>query len=142
MRGRLLALVVAASGLVLPVAAGAQVAPYDGSIPFACTLQQAGFEAEVPDPGADPFCIEFDKRRQNVSELGIVDFLSKEPARVANASPKCFYFQRDHWRASLVQDMPPAIYEWDGSYFFDKARGLGGAYVENFKVGGQTGDPR
>jgi hypothetical protein len=142
MRGRLLALVVATSGLVLPVAAAAQVAPYDGSIPFACTLQQAGFEADVPDPGADPFCVEFDKRRQNVSELGIVDFLSKEPARVANASPKCFYFQRDHWRASLVQDVPPAIYEWDGSYFFDKARGVGGVYVENFKVGGQTGDPR
>jgi hypothetical protein len=141
MRGRLLALAVAPA-LVLPGAAGAQVAPYDGSIPFTCTLQQAGFEAEVPDPGADPFCIEFDKRRQNVSELGIVDFLSKEPARVANASPKCFYFQRDHWRASLVQDVPPAIYEWDGSYFFDKARGVGGVYVENFKIAGQTGDPR
>ena len=117
------------------------MAPYDGSIPFVCTLQQAGFEAEVPDPDADPFCIEFDKTRQNVTELGIVDFLSKEPARVANATPKCFYFQRDHWRASLVQGTPPAIYEWDGSYFFDKARGLGGVYVENFKVGGQTGDP-
>ena len=129
--------------LALPGAATAQggVSAYYGSIPFTCTLQQAGFEAEVPDPGADPFCIEFDKTRQNVSELGIVDFLSKEPARVANASPKCFYFQRDHWRGSLVQGVPPAIYEWDGSYFFDKARGVGGVYVENFKVGGQTGDP-
>ena len=135
-------LVAAVLALVLPATAAAQVEPYDGSIPFVCTLQQAGFGAEVPDPDADPFCIEFDKTRQNVSELGIVDFLSKEPARVAAASPKCFYFQRDHWRASLVQDVPPAIYEWDGSYFFDKARGLGGVYVENFKIGGQTGDPR
>jgi hypothetical protein len=117
------------------------VAPYDGHIPFTCTLQQAGFEADVPDPGADPFCIEFDKTRQNVTELGIVDFLSKEPARVANAGPKCFYFQRDHWRSSVQQGQSPAIYEWDGSYFFDKARGLGGVYVENFRVGGQTGDP-
>ena len=141
MRGRFVGFLVAVA-LVAPASAGAQVAPYDGSIPFACTLQQAGFEAEVPDPDADPFCIEFDKTRQNVTELGIVDFLSKEPARVANASPKCFYFQRDHWRSSLVQGQPPAIYEWDGSYFFDKARGLGGVYVENFKVGGQTGDPR
>ena len=138
MRGLWVAIVVA---LALPTAASAQVAPYDGSIPFTCTLQQAGFEADVPDPDADPFCIEFDKRRQNVTELGIVDFLSKEPARVANATPKCFYFQRDHWRSSVQQGQPPAIYEWDGSYFFDKARGLGGVYVENFKVGGQTGDP-
>ena len=37
----------------------------------------------VPHPDADPFCVEFDKRRQNVTELGVVDFLSKEPARVA-----------------------------------------------------------
>ena len=123
-------------------AATAQVEPYGGSIPFVCTLQQAGFEADVPNPDADPFCIEFDKRRQNVTELGIVDFLSKEPARVANALPKCFYFQRDHWRSSVMQGGSPAIYEWDGSYFFDKARGLGGVYIENFKVGGQTGDPR
>ena len=141
MRAGALALGLALA-LALPASAGAQLAPYDGSIPFVCTLQQAGLEAEVPDPDADPFCIEFDKTRQNVTELGIVDFLSKEPARVANASPKCFYFQRDHWRASLVQGQPPAIYEWDGSYFFDKARGVGGVYVENFKVGGQEGDPR
>jgi hypothetical protein len=39
-------------------------------------------------------------------------------------------------------DVPPAIYEWDGSYFFDKARGIGGVHVDNFKIGGQTGDPR
>ena len=39
-----------------------------------------------PHPEADPFCVEFDKRRQNVTELGVVDFLSKEPARVAAAS--------------------------------------------------------
>jgi hypothetical protein len=143
MRARVAAAMLAAATLLgFPAAASGQLAPYDGSIPFRCTLQQAGFGTEVPDPGADPFCIEFDKRRQNVTELGIVEFLSKEPARVANASDKCFYFQRDHWRASLVQDVPPAIYEWDGSYFFDKARGVGGVYVENFKVGGQTGDPR
>ena len=28
-------------------------------------------------PGADPYCVEFDKRRQNVTELGIVDFLEQ-----------------------------------------------------------------
>jgi hypothetical protein len=132
--------------LALSAAAGAQTqgaGPWDGSNPFACTLQQVGTGTDFPDPDADPFCVEFEKRHQNVTELGIVDFLSKEPARVAAAGPKCFYFQRDHWRSSLVQDdARTVLYEWDGSYFFDKARGRGGVYVENFKIAGQTGDPR
>jgi hypothetical protein len=116
--------------------------PWDGRNPFNCVLQQAGFDAEVPDPDADPFCIEFDKRRQNVTELGVVEFLSKEPARVANASPKCFYFQSDHWRGSVVQDDPSTkTYEWDGHYFFDKAKGEGGAWVTNFNFNGQSGNP-
>jgi hypothetical protein len=126
------------------VLAGSAAPPtaWDGVNPFRCTLQQAGFEAEVPDPGADPYCVEFDKRRQNVTELGIADFLSKEPARVAAAAPKCFYFQSDHWRGSLVQqDGSTKTYEWDGHYFFDKATGDGGAWVTNFNLNGQTYDP-
>ena len=115
---------------------------WDGSNPFNCVLQQAGFEAAVPDPGADPYCVEFDKRRQNVTEGGVVDFLSKEPARVAAATPKCFYFQSDHWRGSVVQDDGTTkTYEWDGHYFFDKARGEGGVWVTNFNVNGRTEDP-
>jgi len=142
MRAAFVAVVV----LAFPPAAVAQqgqVMPYDGSIPFDCVLQQAGFGAEFPDPDADPFCVEYDKREQNVTDGGVVQFLSLEPARVAAASPKCWYFQRDHWRGSVVQeDGSTKTYEWDGSYFFDKARGLGGVYVENFNAGGQTGDPR
>ena len=115
---------------------------WNGENPFVCTLQQAGFEAEVPDPGADPYCVEFDKRRQNITELGIVDFLGKEPARVAAALDKCFYFQSDHWRSSVVQaDGSTKLYEWDGHYFFDKARGEGGAWVTNFNVNGRSEDP-
>jgi hypothetical protein len=61
---------------------------------------------------------------------------------VAAASDKCFYFQSDHWRGSVVQDQPGTeTYAWDGHYYFNKATGAGGAYVENFRVGGQTGDP-
>jgi hypothetical protein len=72
----------------------------------------------------------------------VVDFLSKEPARVAAASPKCFYFQRDHWRGYVVQgNAQTQTYAWDGSYFFDKSKGTGGAYVENFSFNGQSGDP-
>ncbi len=115
---------------------------WDGSNPFRCVLQQAGQGTVVPDPGADPYCVEFDKRRQNVSELGVVQFLSLEPARVSAAVPRCFYFQSDHWRGSIVQeDGRTKTYEFDGHYFFDKARGEGGAWVTNFNINGRTGDP-
>ena len=125
-----------------PAAALAPPSPWDGKNPFNCVLQNAGMGTEVPHPEADPFCIEFDKRHQNVSELGVVEFLSKEPARVALASPKCFYFQSDHWRGSIVQsDASTKTYEWDGHYFFDKGKGEGGAWVTNFSVNGKSGDP-
>jgi hypothetical protein len=121
--------------LALGAAPAGAVEAWDGTNPFRCTLQQAGFEATGPDPGADPYCVDFDKRRQNVTELGVVEFLSKEPARLAAAVDKCFYFQSDHWRGSIEQDDPRTrTYEWDGRYFFDKARGEGGAFVSNFSV--------
>jgi hypothetical protein len=136
---------IAAIALAFAVPALADTSPptaWDGTNPFDCELQWAGFGTEVPHPDADPYCVEFDKRRQNVTELGIVDFLSKEPARVAAASDKCFYFQVDHWRASVVQDDGSTkLYEWDGHYFFDKARGDGGAWVSNFNIDGQPANP-
>jgi hypothetical protein len=130
--------------VLAPPASAARTTGWGGENPFACELQQAGFEATAPggDPAADPYCVEFDKRRQNITQLGIVDFLSKEPARVAAAVDKCFYFQSDHWRGSVVQeDGSTKTYEWDGHYFFDKARGEGGAWVTNFNVNGRTEDP-
>src|SRR4051812_4058501 len=115
---------------------------WDGTNPFVCTLQQVGTGTDFPQPNADPFCVEFDKRHQNVDKLGVVDFLSKEPARVAAASGKCFYFQSDHWRGTVSESVPQSeTYAWDGHYFFNKATGAGGAYVENFRFGGQSGDP-
>ncbi|HVE68100.1 MAG TPA: hypothetical protein VNB64_05915, partial [Solirubrobacteraceae bacterium] len=141
MRGFVVALVV----LALPVAsAGAADYPtgWNGQNPFQCELQQAGFGPVGPNPAADPYCIEFDKRRQNVTQLGVVEFMSQEPARVAAASDKCFYFQSDHWRGSIVQDdASTKTYEWDGHYFFDKARGEGGVWVTNFNFNGRTQDP-
>jgi hypothetical protein len=129
--------------LVAAPAAAAQgpAEPYDGRNPFRCTLQQLGTGTEFPQPDADPFCVEYDKTHQNVTQLGVVEFMSQEPARVAAASPKCFYFQYDHWTGSVVQGQGPETYHWDGSYWFDKARGAGGVYVENFRIGGQSGDP-
>ncbi len=124
------------------VGAAAPVTGYDGSNPFDCQLQELGTGADFKDPGADPFCVEYDKTHQNVTELGVVQFLSQEPARFAAAGPKCWYFQRDHWVGSVVQgDGSTQTYKWDGSYFFDKARGLGGVYIENFSINGKTGDP-
>jgi hypothetical protein len=115
---------------------------WNGENPFVCELQQAGFGPTGPNPAADPYCVEFDKRRQNVTEGGVVEFLSLEPARVAAASDKCFYFQSDHWRGSVVQaDASTKTYEWDGHYFFDKARGEGGVWVTNFNFNGRTFDP-
>ncbi|HEX8052148.1 MAG TPA: hypothetical protein VF517_04085 [Thermoleophilaceae bacterium] len=141
----LVAIALAAGALAAaasPAAGQTGATGWDGANPFDCTLQQAGSEAEVPQPDADPYCVEFDKRHQNVSEGGVVGFLALEPARVAAASPKCFYFQRDHWVGSLQQgNSATQTYAWDGSYYFDKARGTGGAYVENFSFNGQSGDP-
>jgi hypothetical protein len=143
--GRLIAATLLCAAAYAPVAAWAADSPlpWDGVNPFVCDLQNAGFGPTGPHPEADPYCIEFDKRKQNVDQLGVVDFLSKEPARVAAASDKCFYFQSDHWRGSIVQsDASTKTYEWDGHYFFDKARSEGGSWVTNFNVNGQSGDPR
>src|SRR2546423_13524452 len=98
-----------------PQIAGAQsgLAGWDGKNPFACTLQQLGGGTDFPEPNADPFCVEYDKRHQNVNNLGVVDFLSKEPRRVGVAGPKCFYFQRDHWSGSvIVGDQQSQAYGW------------------------------
>jgi len=137
-----------AAGLALGAAgtASAQDGPqpdgWDGTNPFVCELQHAGFNATGAHPEADPYCVDFDKTHQNVDQLGIVEFLSLEPARVSAASPKCFYFQSDHWRSSVVQaDGLTKLYEWDGHYFLDKATGEGGGWVTNFNINGHTGDP-
>src|SRR3954465_14146271 len=130
--------------VALPAATANAQGPsgWAGKNPFACTWQQLGTGTDYPQPNADPLCVEFDKTHQNVDQLGVVDFLSKEPARVAAASDKCFYFQSDHWRGTVSESQPGTeTYAWDGHYYFNKATGSGGAYVENFRFAGQTGDP-
>ena len=119
---------------------GTPTGPYDGHMPFACALQDVGTGTAFPDPAADPFCVEFDKTEQNVTDLGLLDFTSKEPERVAAAGPKCFYFQRDHWTGSIVQGTEPETYHYDGSYWYDQATGDGGVHIDNFRIGGQTSD--
>lgn len=114
--------------------------PWDGTNPFRCVNQDVGKGTDFPDPKADPFCVEFDKTSQNITDFGIVDFAAQEPTRVAAAGDKCFYFQRDHWTGSIVQGSEPELWHWDGSYFFDRAKGVGGVHVTNFRIGGVPAD--
>ena len=125
--------------LLVAASAPAQepLGPYDGQIPFKCELQNLGTGTDYPDPDADPLCVEFDKTNQNVTDFGIVDFTAQEPARVAAAGDKCFYFQRDHWTGSAQQGQQPEVWHWDGDYWFDRARGVGGVSVRNYRIGGQ-----
>jgi hypothetical protein len=138
------ALAIAAIGCTLLAAApamAAPLAPYDGANPFRCNVQKLGTGADYPNPNADPLCVEFDKTNQNVTEFGIVEFLLNEPARTAPAVSKCFYYQIDHWTGSIVQGGQPSLWHWDGYYFFDRAKGMGGVHLENFTVGGVPADP-
>jgi hypothetical protein len=129
--------------LTATVRAVAPPTPWDGVNPFRCTIQDAGQGTTVPDPGADPYCVRFDKSHQNVTELGLLTFLTEEPARFGAAAPKCFYYQEDHWRGSLIQaNQQTVIYEFYGHYFFNKATGDGGVWVTDFRIAGQTFDPR
>ncbi len=89
-----------------------------------------------PHPEADPFCVKFDKTSQNLSGFGIVDFAVQEPARLAAAGLKCFYYQQDEWTGSIDQGAGPELWHWKGGYWFDKARGLGGVSVREFRLGG------
>ena len=122
-------------------ASAAPIAPYHGENPFQCQTQNTGFGVDYPDPGADPFCVKYNKTNQNVRHVGLVDFLLLEPARVAAAVPKCFYHQHDQW-TGWVTHGGQELWNWRGRYFFDKARGMGGVFVTDVRVLGQPYDPR
>ena len=91
------------------------------------TLHQAGFEATAPRARPPTRTASSSTSAARTSPSSASSSSSrKEPARVAAAGDKCFYFQSDHWRGSVVQDDGTTkTYEWDGSYFFDKAQGRG-----------------
>lgn len=140
------ALAIAAAAMLAPASASAQsppIAPWDGSNPFNCVEQDVGTGIDYPDPDADPFCVKFDKTNQNVTDFGIAEFAAQEPGRVAAAAPKCFYFQHDQWTGSIVQGSEPEVWHWEGRYFYDRAKGVGGVSVANFRIGGvpQDGTP-
>ena len=142
-RARIAGAVAALLLLALPASTAAQsppFAPWDGANPFNCVEQDVGTGTDYPDPDADPFCVRFDKTNQNVTDFGIAEFAAQEPERIAAAGPKCFYFQHDEWTGSVVQGSQPEVWHWEGRYFFDKAKGIGGVSVVNFRVGGTPFD--
>src|SRR5919204_1151929 len=143
MRGAILAGVVVALAMAFAAPSfGATLKPWDGSNPFVCTMQYAGEGTTFQHPDADPFCVDYDKTHQDLSQLGLVTFLTKEPARVAAAMNKCWYFQQDHWTGQIIAgDGSTETYHLDGRYFFDKRWGAGGVQVENFTINHQTADP-
>jgi hypothetical protein len=136
------ALALATSLLLAASAPAAVIAPYDGQNPFRCKVQNAGLGVAFPNPAADPFCVKYDKTQQNVTDFGIVDFLLLEPARVLAAAGKCFYNQTDHWTGWVIQDGQPELWNWKGNYFFDLARGIAGAHMDDLRIGGEPADPR
>ncbi|HVS68904.1 MAG TPA: hypothetical protein VHE56_10155 [Mycobacteriales bacterium] len=122
-------------------AATAGMGPYDGHLPFHCKIQHLGTGTKFPHPKADPLCVDYDKTHQNVDHLGIIDFLSHEPARFAAVRGKCFYYQRDHWRSAVLQDDESTeIYNWDGAYWYDLATGAGGVFVKHFTINNRSAD--
>jgi hypothetical protein len=140
---RLLLLLVLAAALCATPAHAFEIVGYDGASPFNCELQQAGRGTDIPRPDADPLCVEYDKTNQSVfPDFGIFAFLGGEPARFAHAGDKCFYYQHDHWRGAVdSDDEQTETYNWDGGYFIDRARGVGGVAVRNFTIGNASGDP-
>ena len=123
-------------------AAAAQVSPVAPYVdpPFAgeCVFRHFD-EGESPDfatDPVDPYCVEYEKRDITASNGGAVRFLAAEPARFAQAIPRCRYWQQDHWRVQLTPDTGPLV-QWDGSYWFDLGTGTAAGRLRNFRIGGQ-----
>ena len=141
---RLAALLV----LTMVLAAGSgvradPVTPYtDPLFAAECTFHHFAEGEAPPITGLpdDPLCVEYDKRDITATDGGAIRFLAAEPARFAVAVPKCRYWQQDHWSVQVAPGTT-AIVRWDGSYWFDKGNGTGGARLRNFAIGGQPAGP-
>ena len=128
--------------ILLATPASAQVPPVGPYVdpPFASECAFRHFdEGESPDfqiDPADPYCVEYEKRDITASNGGAVRFLAAEPARFAQAIPRCRYWQQDHWRVQLAPGTGPLV-QWDGSYWFDLGTGTAAGRLRNFRIAGQ-----
>ena len=140
---RLLLATAAVAGAVLAVPAaaapGQPVAPYhDPAWGKHCRFHHFK-EAQAPKLDGypdDPLCVEYAKRDITVDNGGAIRFAEAEPARFAIAGQKCRYWQVDHWSVQLDRAYG-AVVRWDGSYWFDRAAGEGGAIARHFTIAGQ-----
>jgi hypothetical protein len=128
---------LACLALTAPGAQALSLSVWNGTNPYQCTIQDAGTGTAVPDPGADPYCVRYDKTGQSLlPSLGIITFLRQEPERIAIALKKCFYYQEDHWTGAIVQGHPSTqLWNWVGHYYLDFATGSAGAYFQDFYLG-------
>src|SRR3954449_6503807 len=139
---RLLVTAVAAAAAAaagVAYAGPAPPAPY-ADPPFAakCHFRHFG-EGVAPPPSGykdDPLCVDYAKRDITVDNGGAVRFLAAEPARFAIAARACRYWQVDHWSVQVDRGFT-AVVRWDGSYWYDRGRGVGGVRMRNFRVAGQ-----
>jgi hypothetical protein len=143
---RPLAAVLPALVGIAAVAAAASAdpaAPYQPP-PFAKKCHVRHFhEAAVPPATGypdDPLCVDYAKRDITVDNGGAAGFAYAEPFRFAIAGKPCRYWQQDHWSVQIDRAYS-AIVRWDGSYWFDKGRGIGGVLLHNFTVMGQPAGP-
>ena len=108
--------------------------------PFArhCHFRHFGEGVAPPASGYpdDPLCVDYAKRDITVDNGGALRFLAAEPARFAIAGKACRYWQLDHWSIQVDRGFT-AIVRWDGSYWWDRGRGLGGVLMRNFSIAGQ-----
>src|SRR4051794_8190644 len=120
-------------------AAPSAPAPYTAP-PFAgqCHVRHFG-EGVAPPPSGykdDPLCVDYAKRDITVDNGGAVRFAAAEPGRFAIAAKPCKYWQVDHWSVQIDRGFT-AIVRWDGSYWYDRGRGIGAVLMRNFRVAGQ-----
>ncbi|WP_436501717.1 hypothetical protein [Actinokineospora sp. HUAS TT18] len=84
-----------------------------------------------------PLCVEYSKRDITFDNGGAEAFLLAEPTRIAVAIPSCRYWQVDHWSVQHTAGSVPYV-AWNGSYWFDKARGKAAILLRDFRIHGAT----
>jgi hypothetical protein len=139
------ALLTAAVALAMGVGGLASAAPAGPPAPYVappfadtCTVHRfhEGEQPPLDGYGEDPFCVDYRKRDITVDNGGAVRFALAEPARFAAAGRKCRYWQQDHWSIQVDRGFT-AVARWDGSYWYDRGRGVGAVLLKNFRVAGQ-----
>jgi hypothetical protein len=108
-------------------ATAAGVQAWDGSNPFACTVQNG---ASLQNPAADPLCISYDHPGSSAAdaEAQLVALLGDGPNQLSATVNKCALYRVDRFTGPL--------YEFDSALFFNKATGTGGSALTKVTING------